>query len=399
MSLKGRRILLGITGSIAAYKIPLLIRLLKKAGAEVKVVMTEAACDFVTPLTISTLSESLVLIDPFDKRTGSWNSHVELGNWAELFLIAPVSANTLAKMASGLADNLLMTTFLASRCPVFFAPAMDLDMYKHPTTQRNIQVIRTYGCHLIEPKEGELASGLCGAGRMEEPEEIFRIINMFLNSSKRFDGKKVLVTAGPTFENIDPVRYIGNYSSGKMGFAIAEEMSRRGADVTLVAGPVHISSPEGIQRLDVTSAEEMLGVCVKYSRDADIIIMAAAVADYRPKSQSAKKIKKQKSNLQIELEVTDDILSTLAENKQPGQIITGFALETDDELNNAKIKLQNKKADIIVLNSLNDPDAGFQTDTNKITIIDRKGNTRAYDLKPKNEVAADIADYLFDFTA
>lgn len=398
MSLKGRRILLGITGSIAAYKIPLLIRLLKKAGAEVKVVMTEAACDFVTPLTISTLSESPVSIEPFNKKNGSWNSHVELGNWAELFLIAPVSANTLAKMASGLADNLLMTTFLASRCPVFFAPAMDLDMYKHPTTQRNIQVIRTYGCHLIEPKEGELASGLCGAGRMEEPEEIFRIINSFLNSSKRFDGKKVLITAGPTFEDIDPVRYIGNYSSGKMGFAIAEEMHRRGADVTLIAGPVHIPSPEGIQRIDVTSAKEMLDACVEYSRDAGIIIMAAAVADYRPKSKSAGKIKKQNNSLRIELVVTDDILSTLARKKQPGQIITGFALETDNELSNAQKKLQNKKADIIVLNSLNDPDAGFQTDTNKITIIDSQGNSRSYDLKPKNEVAADIADYLFDFS-
>lgn len=399
MSLKGRRILIGITGSIAAYKIPLLIRLLKKSGAEVKVIMTEAATDFVTPLTISTLAETPVFIDPFDKRTGSWNSHIELGNWADLILIAPVSANTLAKMAGGIADNLLMTTFLAVRCPVFFAPAMDLDMYRHPTTQRNIEIVRTFGHRLIEPKEGELASGLCGAGRMEEPEEMMKIISAFLEPQQAFSGKNVLVTAGPTYENIDPVRFIGNYSSGKMGFAIAEVLAQKGATVKLVAGPVHLSTPQGnIQRIDVQSANEMLEACITNAGEANIIIMAAAVADYQPKTASNKKIKKTSHSLSINLEPTHDILSKLSENKKPGQVIVGFALETDNELENARIKLQNKKADIIVLNSLNEPGAGFQTDTNKITILDRNGNVKNFGLKPKTEVANDIADYIHAFS-
>jgi phosphopantothenoylcysteine decarboxylase / phosphopantothenate---cysteine ligase len=396
MSLKGRKILIGITGSIAAYKIPLLIRLLKKSGAEVKVIMTEAATDFVTTLTISTLSESPVFIDPFDKRTGSWNSHIELGNWAELFLIAPVSANTLAKMATGIADNLLMTTYLAARCPVFFAPAMDLDMYKHPTTQRNIEIIRTYGHRLIEPKEGELASGLCGEGRMEEPEEIARIIEEYFAPEKSFSGKKVLITAGPTFENIDPVRFIGNYSSGKMGFALADAFAQRGASVTLVAGPVNLNTPHGdIQRIDVTSSDQMFETCMANAPGADIIVMAAAVADFQPAIVSDTKLKKAKTRLSIDLKPTHDILSELSKNKKPGQLIVGFALETDNELANARLKLQNKSTDIIVLNSLREPEAGFKTDTNKIIILHRSGDVKEYDLKPKTEVAKDIVDYIF----
>jgi phosphopantothenoylcysteine decarboxylase/phosphopantothenate--cysteine ligase len=395
MSLKGRRILIGITGSIAAYKIPLLIRLLKKSGAEIKVVMTEAATDFVTPLTISTLSEFPVFIDPFDRRTGSWNSHIELGNWADLFLIAPVSANTLAKMAMGNADNLLMTTYLAARCPVFYAPAMDLDMYKHPTTHRNIEVIRTYGHRLIEPREGELASGLCGAGRMEEPEEIARLIEEYFVPDKSFAGKKVLITAGPTYENLDPVRFIGNYSSGKMGFALADAFLQRGASVTLVAGPVNLNTPPGdLQRIDVISSDQMFENCLANAPGADIIVMAAAVADFQPVVVSDKKLKKAESKLSIDLKPTHDILSELSKNKKPGQLIIGFALETDNELNNARLKLQNKNADLIVLNSLREPKAGFKTDTNKITILHRSGDVKEYDLKPKTEVAEDIVDYI-----
>lgn len=398
MLLKGRKILIGITGSIAAYKIPLLIRLLKKAGACVKIVMTESATDFVTPLTLSTLSESPVYIDPFDERTGAWNSHIELGNWADLFLIAPVSANTLAKMAMGIADNLLLTTYLAARCPVFFAPAMDLDMYKHPTTQRNIEIIRTFGYRLIEPKEGELASGLCGAGRMEEPEEIAAIINRFFISKKNFSGKKVLVTAGPTYENIDPVRFIGNYSSGKMGFAIAEVMAQRGASVTLITGPVNLATQSSsIHRIDIISANEMFQACQDNSQEAEIIIMAAAVADYQPKTRSEIKIKKSELALSIELTKTPDVLSWFTKNKKKGQTIIGFALETDNEIENARNKLQNKNADIIVLNSLQEPQAGFAKDTNKISILDRSGGITEYDAKPKTEVANDIADFIFDF--
>jgi phosphopantothenoylcysteine decarboxylase / phosphopantothenate---cysteine ligase len=398
MSLKGRRILIGITGSIAAYKIPLLIRLLKKSGAEVKVIMTEASTDFVTPLTISTLSESPVFIDPFDKRTGAWNSHIELGNWADLFLIAPVSANTLSKMAMGIADNLLMTTYLATRCPVFFAPAMDLDMYKHPTTQRNIEIIRTFGHRLIEPREGELASGLCGAGRMEEPEEMAKIITDYFKPQKSFEGKNVLITAGPTFENIDPVRYIGNYSSGKMGFALAETMAQRGATVTLVSGPVQLSTASnGINRIDITSAEQMFAACQQHAGRADIIIMAAAVADYQPVHIRDQKIKKSEDALIIDLKPTTDILRHLSKNRKPGQIIVGFALETENELANARKKMQNKNTDIIVLNSLREPGSGFKTDTNKISILDRSGNVKEYGLKSKTEVAADIADFIFDF--
>jgi len=398
MTLKGRKILIGITGSIAAYKIPLLIRMLKKAGAEVQIVMTQSAIDFVTPLTLSTLSEFPVHVEPFDKRTGKWNSHVELGNWADLFLIAPVSANTLAKMAMGIADNLLMTIYLAARCPVFFAPAMDLDMYKHPTTKRNIEIIRTYGHRLIEPKEGELASGLCGEGRMEEPEEITRIIIEFFQPSQAFAGKRVLVTAGPTHESIDPVRFVSNHSSGLMGFEIAREMASRGASVTLIAGPVNLATPQGIHsRIDVVSAGEMYSECLENSIDANLVIMAAAVSDYKPKSKQAQKLKRQERDIQITLEPNEDILKELGKRKKPGQLIVGFALETENELENARKKLQNKNADIIVLNSLSEPGAGFKTDTNKVTIIDCNGGLTVYEMKPKAQVAADIADYISSF--
>lgn len=395
MTLTGRKILIGITGSIAAYKIPLLVRLLKKSGAEVKVIMTEASLDFVTPLTLSTLSGNPVCIDPFEKRTGAWNSHIELGNWADIFLIAPVSANTLAKMATGLADNLLMTTYLAARCPVFFAPAMDLDMYKHPATQRNIQIVRTYGHRLIEPKEGELASGLCGAGRMEEPEEMLKIIEDNFEPDRTFEGKKVLITAGPTYENIDPVRFIGNHSSGKMGFALAKAMIEKGACVSLISGPVSLPTPIGIhQRIDVTSATEMNHACSEHAGSADIIIMAAAVADYQPINFSISKIKKKDSELHIQLKPTPDILSALAASKTSNQIIVGFALETDNELENARLKLQNKNLDIIVMNSLRDEGSGFGHDTNKITILERSGSWRSFELQKKFDAAKDIVNYI-----
>ncbi len=398
MTLKGRKILIGITGSIAAYKIPLLIRLLKKAQAEVKVIMTEASVDFITPLTISALSGSPVYIAPFDKQTGAWNSHIELAEWADILLIAPVSANTLAKMATGIADNLLLTTYLAARCPVFFAPAMDLDMFNHPSTQKNIETIRSFGHKLIEPREGELASGLCGAGRMEEPDEIFRIVQQFFYPDFWFNGLKVLITAGPTYENIDPVRFIGNYSSGKMGFALAEAMEQKGASITLISGPVHLATPKGrIGRIDVISAAQMHDACMNAALHADIIIMAAAVADFQPENYSPTKIKKTDYKPSLELKPTPDILSELAGKRNKNQLIVGFALETDNELDHARQKLQNKNIDIIVLNSLRQPGAGFATNTNKITILDRTGTVRKYGLKTKKEVAEDIAEYVYDF--
>ncbi|MDP2423687.1 MAG: bifunctional phosphopantothenoylcysteine decarboxylase/phosphopantothenate--cysteine ligase CoaBC [Bacteroidales bacterium] len=398
MTFQNRKILIGITGSIAAYKIPLLVRLLIKEGAEVKVLMTPAACDFVTPLTLSTLINHPVCIEPFDKATGAWNSHVDLANWADLFLLAPLTANTLAKMATGVTDNLLMATYLAARCPVFFAPAMDLDMYKHPTTQRNIEIVRSFGHTLIEPGSGELASGLYGEGRMEEPEHIAEILSSFFYKSKSFAGKNVLVTAGPTLEAIDPVRFISNHSSGKMGFALAGELSARGANVTLVSGPVSLATPsKNIHRIDVVSASQMLEACKNIAPSANLIIMAAAVADFTPKEIHKTKIKKKQTPSLLELIPTIDILATLGKQKQPHQTIVGFALETDNVLENARMKLQNKNADIIVLNSLSDEGAGFGGSNNKITILDTKGRDTAYELKPKTEVAADIADYIFDF--
>jgi phosphopantothenoylcysteine decarboxylase/phosphopantothenate--cysteine ligase len=393
--LKGKKILIGITGSIAAYKIPLLIRLLKKEGAEVKIVMTPCAKDFVTPLTLSTLSQQPVLIEPYDKTDGSWNSHVDWGRWADVFIMAPVSANTLAKMASGIADNLLTTTYLAAKCPVFFAPAMDLDMFHHPTTQKNIDTLLSYGNHLIAPQVGELASGLCGAGRMEEPEEILRIVTDFFLKSNLLSGRKVLISAGPTYELIDPVRFIGNFSSGKMGYALAEDAAARGAQVVLVSGPVDLKPLHpGIRLISVTSAAQMAEACFSEFKSSDIAIMAAAVADYTVADPAPLKIKKSGDKLTIELCKTTDILATLGKQKQAGQFLAGFALETDNEKSNALSKLKNKHLDMIVLNSLNDQGAGFGYDTNKVTIIMADGAVTEVPLKSKKDVAAVILDVI-----
>ena len=393
--LKGKKILIGITGSIAAYKIPLLIRLLKKEGAEVKIVMTPCAKDFVTPLTLSTLSQQPVLIEPYDKTDGSWNSHVDWGRWADVFIMAPVSANTLAKMASGIADNLLTTTYLAAKCTVFFAPAMDLDMFHHPTTQKNIDTLLSYGNHLIAPQEGELASGLCGAGRMEEPEEILRIVTDFFLKRNLLSGKKVLISAGPTYELIDPVRFIGNFSSGKMGYALAEDAAARGAQVALVSGPVGLKPLHpGISLISVTSAEQMAEACFSEFKSSDITIMAAAVADYTVTDPAPVKIKKSGDKLTIELSKTTDILATLGKQKRAGQFLAGFGLETDNEKSNALIKLKNKNLDMIVLNSLNDQGAGFGHDTNKVTIITSDGAEAEVPLKSKKDVATVILDVI-----
>ena len=388
--LKGKKIILGITGSIAAYKSAFLTRLLIKEGAEVIVIMTPASKDFITPLTLSTLSNNPVLCDSFTNMTGKWNSHVEFGSWADLMIIAPLSANTMAKMANGIADNLLLTTYLSARCPVYLAPAMDLEMYKHPATQKNLEILKSYGNLIIKPTEGELASGLSGQGRMEEPENILRIIkNHFI--SKDFAGKKVMVTSGPTYEAIDPVRFIGNNSSGMMGNAIAEAFSKRGAEVTLISGPSRTKSVSSkIKRLDVTTAKEMYESCIKNFGKTDITVMAAAVADYTYTNTGKEKIKKSKGNLTIELKPTKDILKELGKRKKGNQILVGFALETTNEIENAKDKLKNKNLDLIVLNSLKDENSGFNYETNKVTIIDSKNKISKYPLKSKPEVAVDI---------
>ncbi len=396
--LKGKKILIGITGSIAAYKIPYLIRLLIREGAEVQVILTPNARDFVTPLTLSTLSKRPVLTETFSQVDGTWNSHVDMGIWADLMLIAPASAATLSKLATGQADNLLVTTYLSAKCPVFFAPAMDLDMYKHPTTKQNIQTLVSFGHHLIEPQVGELASGLSGAGRMEEPEKMLEIITDYFKKKSEFSDKKILVTAGPTYEAIDPVRFIGNYSSGLMGFEIAREAAERGAKVTLICGPTHLScSTPGIKRVDVVSALEMSEVCNEVFGETDITIMAAAVADFTPVNVFESKIKKDASFSSIQLKPTEDILSGLGKRKKESQLLVGFALETNSELENARKKLENKNLDLIVLNSLNDEGAGFGVSTNKITILDKGGRITSYPLKPKNEVATDIMDRLAEF--
>ncbi len=397
--LKGKKIIIGVTGSISAFKIPVLIRLLKKEEAIVKIVMTPAATAFVTPLTLSTLSENPVLVEPFNRDTGEWNSHVELGLWADLFIIAPASANTIAKMANGVADNFLLISYLSAKCPVFFAPAMDLSMYKHPTTQQNIKILQSYGNFLIHPAAGELASGLCGEGRLEEPENILGIIKSFLTTKDEFAGKKVLISAGPTFEAIDPVRFISNYSSGNMGYAIAWEFANRGAKVLLISGPSHLDIQHpNINKTGVVSAREMYDHCIAHFDETDITVMAAAIADYTPVNPEVRKIKKKNKDLKIELKPTVDILETLGKQKKSGQILVGFALETDNELENAKKKLKNKNLDLVVLNSLNDPGAGFQHETNKITIIDRDFNEYPYQLKNKSEVAKDIVDRIKELT-
>jgi phosphopantothenoylcysteine decarboxylase/phosphopantothenate--cysteine ligase len=391
--LQGKNIVLGICGSIAAYKSALLVRLLIKAGAGVQVVMTPDATSFITPLTLSTLSKKPVLVEYSKPETGEWNNHVELGLWADYFIIAPASANTIAKMAAGQSDNLLTAVYLSAKCPVYFAPAMDLDMWKHPATQQNIKQLQTYGNILIPPGNGELASGLHGEGRMAEPEEIVGFLEGEIKKKLPLINQKILVTAGPTYEAIDPVRFIGNHSSGKMGFAIADQLAAMGAEVVLIAGPSNQSSQQrNIKRVDVTSAAEMLETCLKYYQTSKACIMCAAVADFTPVNVSAQKIKKQDTGLNIELKKTTDILKTLGEQKRPGQILVGFALETHNEEKNAIEKLQKKNLDFIVLNSLNDKGAGFATDTNKITIIDSKLKKTTFDLKDKTEVAKDICN-------
>lgn len=390
-ALKNKKIVLGITGSIAAYKSAVLTRLLVKAGAEVKVVMTPSAADFITPLTLSVLSKNPVLQN-FSTPQGEWNNHVELGLWGDALLIAPGSANTLAKMANGICDNLLLAVYLSARCPVFFAPAMDLDMLKHPATQENLnRIIKSNGNFVITPGYGELASGLVGDGRMAEPEEIITQLENFFSAGQPLAGKVALVTSGPTYEAIDPVRFVGNHSTGKMGFAIAEALAAQGAQVNLVTGPTQLhTNHSNINVKHVVSSEEMYEACVNVFPSADITVLAAAVADYKPAIVAEQKIKKNENGMTLELTKTKDIAASLGKLKHNGQIIVGFALETENEQANALKKLESKNFDLIVLNSLNDKGAGFGHDTNKITIIDKKQQTKQYDLKPKQEVAVDI---------
>ena len=393
--LKGKHIILGVTGSIAAYKAATLTRLLVKEGASVKVVMTPLAKEFITPLTMATLSKSPIMVDFYNPENGDWNSHVDLGLWADLYLIAPASANTIGKMAGGIADNLLLTTYLSAKCPVMVAPAMDLDMYKHPATQRNLKVLQSFGNIIIEPESGELASGLIGKGRMEEPERILAFIIDYFVRQADFKGKKVVVTAGPTYEKIDPVRFIGNYSSGKMGLAIAEEFAGRGAEVVFVCGPVNLkTSHPAIRRVDVESAAQMYEVTSKEFVNSDVAVLSAAVADFTPKEKADHKIKRGKDDLLLELLPTKDIAAELGRIKTASQLLVGFALETNDEEVNALSKMQRKNLDMIVLNSLNDKGAGFGVDTNKVTIMDKSGDKTVYELKTKVEVAKDIVDQI-----
>lgn len=396
--LKGKKIVLGITGSIAAYKAAILVRLLVKAGAEVQVVMTPAGKEFISPLTLSTLSGNAVLSEFFNERSGEWHSHVCLGLWADAMVIAPASASTIAKMATGVADNLLITTYLSMKAPVFVAPAMDLDMYAHPSTARNLEQLKSYGNHIIEPAAGELASHLVGKGRMEEPENIVRAMEEYFAGTAptgALAGKKIVITAGPTYEKIDPVRFIGNYSSGKMGYALAEECALAGAEVTLVSGPVSLATPHaGIKRIDVESAAEMHEATLAAFADADAAILCAAVADFTPDTRATEKIKREKgSGLTLQLKPTPDIAASLGEVKREGQRLVGFALETHDAEAHAREKLVKKNLDFIVLNSLEDKGAGFAVDTNKVTIIDAKKAT-PYPLKSKREVARDIVKHL-----
>lgn len=393
--LKGKNILLGITGGIAAYKCAALARLLVKQGCDVKVVMTPLARQFVTPLSMATVTRHPILVDFFNPENGEWNSHVSLGLWADAYLIAPATANSLGKMVNGIADNLLLTSYLSARCPVFVAPAMDLDMYAHKAVQRNLDVLRSDGVHIIEPESGFLASGLEGKGRMAEPETIVSSLDAFFSEQQDLTGKTVMITAGPTYEKIDPVRFIGNYSSGKMGFALAEECARRGAVVKLVAGPVSLKTVSpNIERIDVESAQQMFDVAVSLSDVADVEILCAAVADYRVAQQAEHKLKREKTGaMTLELVPNPDIAAELGRRKRNGQLMIGFALETDDEQQNAASKCERKNLDFIVLNSLRDKNAGFRYDTNKVTILDRNGEVTPYELKSKALVAKDIIDY------
>ena len=397
--LQGKKIILGITGSIAAYKACYIIRGLIKRGAEVQVVITPAGKEFITPITLSALTSKPVISEFFAQRDGTWNSHVDLGLWADAMLIAPASASTIGKMANGIADNMLITTYLSVKAPVFVAPAMDLDMFAHPSTQKNIDTLRSYGNRIIEPGVGELASHLVGKGRMEEPENIIQVLEDFFASAADLDKKKVLITAGPTYEKIDPVRFIGNYSSGKMGFALAEECAHRGAEVILVTGPVQQTAHHpNIQRIDVETAAQMHAVAVEYFPAMNAAILCAAVADFTPELVADQKMKRQGDGLTLQLKPTQDIAACLGQMKQANQCLVGFALETNDEKQHAQGKLERKNLDFIVLNSLNDKGAGFRCDTNKVSIIDRQGCTN-YDLKPKAEVARDIIDRLSQLLA
>lgn len=393
--LKGKHIILGISGGIAAYKSVHLLRLLRKAGAEVQVVITPAGKEFITPVTLSSLSGKPVISEFFTANTGQWNSHVDLGLWADAMVIAPATACTLAKMATGVADNMLVTTYLSAKAKVFAAPAMDLDMYRHPSTARNLDTLRADGVTLIEPAEGYLASGLTGKGRMEEPEEIVKVIEAWMDASASLKGKKILVTAGPTHENIDPVRFIGNYSSGKMGYALAGECAARGAEVCLVSGPVSLPIPDGdIRRIEVTSATEMHAACLREFPGMDAAIMCAAVADYAPAVCSDSKIKRETTGeITLRLVPNPDIAASLGAIKTPEQKLIGFALETDNEHANALSKLRRKNLDFIVLNSLRDPLAGFGKDTNKVTVIAATGEEKSFPAKSKTLVAADIIDF------
>ena len=396
--LKDKHILLGITGSIAAYKAAVLCRLLKTAGADVRVVMTPLAKQFITPLTMATLSKNPILVDFFDPENGAWNSHVALGEWADCYLIAPATANTLAKMAHGVADNLLLTTYLSSRAPVVVAPAMDMDMYAHAATQANLDTLRRTGVQVVEPGDGELASGLSGKGRMEEPEKIVAFVSDFFAKKRNLTGKTILVTAGPTIEPIDPVRYISNFSSGKMGYAIAAELKERGAEVILVTGKTALTPPDGVQTVDVVTAEQMFRAATKDFDRCDAAVMCAAVADYTRQAVADTKIKKEGSAWNIALQPTRDIAAAIGAVKGT-RLVAGFALETDHEQANAQSKLERKNMDFIVLNSLQDDGAGFGGNTNKITILRRDGSETVFGLKSKTEVAADIVDEIEAFWA
>lgn len=392
--LKGKHIILGITGGIAAYKSASLIRLLVKKGAEVQVVITPSGKEFITPVTLSALTGKPVICDFFTANTGQWNSHVDLGLWADAMVIAPATACTIGKMANGIADNMLVTTYLSAKAPVFVAPAMDLDMMAHPSTTRNLELLRSYGNHIIEPASGELASHLIGKGRMEEPEKIVEVLENFFNTGKPLAGKKVMLTAGPTYERIDPVRFIGNFSTGKMGYSLADAAARLGAEVTLISGPVSVSAKESsVKVVNVESAREMCEVAEKAFVESDIAIMCAAVADYAPANALNSKIKRETDEIPtIQLVKNPDIAATLGQKKHQGQTLVGFALETDNGIENAKRKIQSKNLDMIVLNMLSDPGAGFGTDTNRVTIITSQGETTSLPLMQKREVAESVLE-------
>lgn len=393
-ALQGKKIVLGITGSIAAYKAAVLARALIKKGAEVQIVITPAGKEFITSVTLSALTSKPVISEFFAQRDGTWHSHVDIGLWADAMVIAPATASTIGKMANGVADNMLVTTYLSMKAPVFVAPAMDLDMFAHPSTRRNLDILRSYGNHIIEPASGELASHLVGKGRMEEPETIVKVLEGFFSTQQQLTGKKIIITAGPTYERIDPVRFIGNYSSGKMGYALAEACAERGAEVVLVSGPVNLQAQHPcIRTIHVESAAQMYEATTAEYKNADAGILCAAVADFTPESVAGTKIKREKDDLSLRLKPTQDIAAALGRQKRDGQLLVGFALETDRELEHAREKLERKNLDFIVLNSLNDKGAGFRTDTNKITIINRQ-NVTPYPLKSKKEVADDIIDRL-----